>query len=350
MTARARVAINGFGRIGRNVFRAALGRANTDDAEHAVGIDIVAVNDVNDPAMLAYLLEFDTVHGHLSEPIRFAGSTLHVGDRRVRISSEREPSLLPWREIGIDVVIESTGHFTVGTDAKRHIEAGARRVLISAPATGADITICMGVNENRFDPALHTIISNASCTTNCLAPMALVLHRRFGIETGFMTTIHAYTNDQKLVDLPHRGHTRDLRRARAAAQNIVPSTTGAALAIGEVIPELRGRLNGMAVRVPVPDGSLTDLVCALAFPATVEEVNRAFDDAAGGARMRGILQVTHRPLVSSDILGNSHSCVLSACDTMAIGRHVKVLAWYDNEWAYANRLLDLIAHMTVANV
>ena len=342
MTTRARVAINGFGRIGRNALRAALGRA---DADAAAGIEIVAINDVNDPAMLAYLLEFDTVHGHLPASIELVGDVLRVGDRRVRMSSDRDPSQLPWQELGIDVVIESTGHFTVRHDAACHLEAGAGRVIISAPATGADITICMGVNEDRFDPARHTIISNASCTTNCLAPMAHVLHRRFGIESGFMTTIHAYTNDQKLVDLPHRGHTRDLRRARAAAQNIVPSTTGAALAIGDVIPELRDRFAGIAVRVPVPDGSLTDLVCTLSSPATVDDVNRAFDDAAREERMRGVLEVTHRPLVSSDILGNSHSCVLSACDTMALGGHVKVLAWYDNEWAYANRLLDLVAHI-----
>ena len=338
---RSRVAINGFGRIGRNVLRAMLER---DD-----GIEIVAVNDVNDAAMLAYLLEFDTVRGRLPMRVELVGEQLGVGDRTVRISAERNPSCLPWAELGIDVVIEATGHFTVRDDAAAHLEAGAGRVIISAPATAADITICMGVNEDRFDPSLHQVISNASCTTNCLAPMALVLHRRFAIQSGFMTTIHAYTNDQKLVDLPHRGHTRDPRRARAAAQNIVPSTTGAAVAIGEVIPELRGLLDGLAVRVPVPDGSLTDLVCTLGEEVTIEEVNAAFVDAAGQDRMRGILEVSDRPLVSSDIVGDSHSCVISACDTMARGPHVKILAWYDNEWAYANRLLDLVGHVQRAS-
>lgn len=333
----ARVAINGFGRIGRNVFRAML--------EHDDGIDIVAINDVNEPGMLTYLLEFDTVRGRLPEPVRLVEDRLEVGDRSVRVSAERDPRQLPWRELGIDVVIESTGHFTMRDAAMSHVEAGAGRVVISAPATGADITICMGVNEDRFDPRLHEVISNASCTTNCLAPMAFVLNDRFGIESGFMTTIHAYTNDQNLVDLPHRGHTRDPRRARAAAQNIVPSTTGAAEAIGQVIPELRGRLNGIAVRVPVANGSLVDLVCTLSSPASVEEVNQSFLEAAEKARMTGILEVTERPLVSSDIVGNSHSCVLSACDTMAREGNVKVLAWYDNEWAYANRLLDLVRHI-----
>ena len=341
MSSGARVAINGFGRIGRNVFRAALDRQN--------GVEIVAVNDVNDPAMLAYLLEFDTVRGHLPMPVELINDRLKVGDSTVVVSGEREPLRLPWEDLGIDVVVESTGHFTVRDEAARHLEAGAGRVIISAPATGADITICMGVNEDRFHPQHHQVISNASCTTNCLAPMALVLHQCFGIESGFMTTIHAYTNDQKLVDLPHRGHTRDQRRARAAAQNIVPSTTGAAVAIGEVIPELRGLLDGMAVRVPVPDGSLTDLVCTLAEPVSIEQVNGAFALAALDDRMGGILEITERPLVSSDILGNSHSCVVSACDTMARGRHVKTLAWYDNEWAYANRLLDLAAYIHAAS-
>ena len=337
MSSAARVAINGFGRIGRNVFRAVLERPDS--------IDIVAVNDVNDPEMLAYLLEFDTVRGHLPQRVELVGNRLRVGGSTVHLSGEREPLRLPWNDLGIDVVVEATGHFTVGGDARRHIEAGAGLVVISAPATGADITICMGVNEDRFDPRHHAVISNASCTTNCLAPMALVLHQRFGIESAFMTTIHAYTNDQKLVDLPHRGHTRDQRRARAAAQNIVPSTTGAAVAIGEVIPDLSGLLDGMAVRVPVPDGSLTDLVCTLAEPVTIEQVNGAFMEAALADRLGGILAVTYRPLVSSDILGNSHSCVISACDTMARGRHVKTLAWYDNEWAYAHRLVDLSAHI-----
>jgi glyceraldehyde 3-phosphate dehydrogenase len=255
---------------------------------------------------------------------------------------ERDPADLPWDDLGIDVVVESTGSFTVRHEAERHVKAGAKRVLISAPATGADLTICMGVNDAMYDGDRHVVISNASCTTNCLAPMIDVLHRSFGVRSAFMTTVHAYTNDQNLLDLPHRGHTRDLRRARAAAQNIVPSTTGAARAIDEVIPELAGRIDGVALRVPVADASIVDLVCDLARRPDADAINAAFAEAAATDRYRGILDVTDRPLVSSDIVGRPPSCTFSAPDTMVQGRHSKIFGWYDNEWGYANRLVDTV--------
>ena len=334
----ARVAINGFGRIGRGVVRAALARPGH--------VEVVAVNDTNDPAMLAYLLEHDTVHGPIPVPVTLDGDAIRVGSDVLSLSHEPDPALLRWDRLGIDVVIESTGRFTMAHEAAGHLKAGAKRVIISAPATGADLTVCMGVNHDRFDPALHTIVSNASCTTNCLASMAHVLHHRFGLVEGFMSTVHAYTNDQNLLDLPHRGHTRDFRRSRAAAQNIVPSSTGAARAIGEVLPELAGRLDGIAFRVPVACGSVTDLVCTLGLNVSVDEVNTAFREAAADPRFDGILAVTDVPMVSTDIIGRPQSCLFSAYDTMTRGDRIKVLGWYDNEWGYANRLLELAALMS----
>ncbi|MEJ7562583.1 MAG: type I glyceraldehyde-3-phosphate dehydrogenase [Ilumatobacteraceae bacterium] len=331
--AMTRVAINGFGRIGRSVVRAALARPGR--------VEVVAVNDTNDPAMLVYLLEHDTVHGPADTEIALDGNAIHIGDDVIALSHDPDPSQLPWGDLGVDVVIESTGRFTMADEAAGHLKAGAGRVIISAPATGQDLTVCMGVNHDRYDPALHTVVSNASCTTNCLASMVDVLHRRFGFLDGFMSTVHAYTNDQNLLDLPHRGHTRDFRRSRAAAQNIVPSTTGAARAIDEVLPELAGRLDGMAFRVPVACGSVTDLVCTVGRPVSSDEVNAAFTEAATEPRFDGVLAVTDIPLVSSDIIGRPQSCVFSACDTMTSGDRVKVLGWYDNEWGYANRLLEL---------
>ena len=330
-----RVAVNGFGRIGRCFMRASLCRPGT--------VEVVAVNDTNEPDMLAYLLEHDTVQGLLRFPVTVEPGALVVGTDRVTVTRKRDPAKLPWGELGIDVVIESTGRFTMADEAAAHLEAGAGRVIISAPATGADLTVCMGVNHDRFDPERHRIVSNASCTTNCLAAMVYVLHDRFELLDGFMSTVHAYTNDQNLLDLPHRGHTRDLRRGRAAAQNIVPSSTGAARAIGEVLPELAGRLDGMAFRVPVACGSVTDLVATLGRPVTNHEVGEAFAAAAAEPRFAGILGVTDRPIVSSDIIGQSYSCLFSTCDTMTNASRVKVLGWYDNEWGYSNRLLELAA-------
>jgi len=334
-----RVGVNGFGRIGRSFVRAALARPGT--------VEVVAVNDTNDPEMLAYLLEHDTVHGPISVPVDLeeAPGALWLGSERIALLQERVPEKLPWADLGVDVVIESTGSFTVADEAAGHLLGGARRVVISAPATGADLTVCMGVNHDQFDPELHSIVSNASCTTNCLAAMVSVLHDRFELLDGFMSTVHAYTNDQNLLDLPHRGHTRDLRRGRAAAQNIVPSSTGAARAIGQVLPELDGRLDGMAFRVPVACGSVTDLVATLGRPVTRDEVNDAFATAAADPRLAGILGVTSVPIVSTDIIGQAYSCLFSSCDTMARGDRVKVLGWYDNEWGYSNRLLDLAALM-----
>jgi glyceraldehyde 3-phosphate dehydrogenase len=332
-----RVAVNGFGRIGRTVMRAALARPGP--------VEIVAVNDTNDPATLAYLLQNDTVHGPMSTTVELDCDTLCVGSNRVALSHEREPDRLPWRDLDIDVVVESTGCFTVADEAAGHLRAGARRVIISAPATGADLTVCMGVNDHRFDPDRHRIVSNASCTTNCLASLVAVLDQRFAVVHGFMSTVHAYTNDQHLVDRPHRGHSRDPRRGRAAAQNIVPSSTGAARAIDEVLPSLAGRLDGLAFRVPVACGSVTDLVATLGRTVHRDEVNEAFVDAAGEDHFAGILGVTDVPIVSTDIVGQAYSCLLSSCDTMAQGTRVKVLGWYDNEWGYSNRVLELAALM-----
>ncbi|HVU73447.1 MAG TPA: type I glyceraldehyde-3-phosphate dehydrogenase [Mycobacteriales bacterium] len=325
-----KVGINGFGRIGRNYFRAVL--------DQHPEIEIVAANDLGDLATMAHLLKYDTVLGTLGHDVRAGDGAIHVGDKTIKILAERDPAKLPWGELGVDIVIESTGHFTKAADAKKHLEGGAKKVIISAPATDEDITIVMGVNDGAYDPAAHTIISNASCTTNCVAPMAKVLHSTFGIERGYMTTVHAYTNDQVILDFPHK----DLRRARAAAQNIIPTSTGAAKATALVLPELKGKLDGIALRVPVPDGSITDLVLELSREVTKDEVNAAFK-AAADSELKGIMLYTEDPIVSSDIVGTPYSCTLDASLTMVTGSTVKVLGWYDNEWGYSSRLGDLTA-------
>jgi glyceraldehyde 3-phosphate dehydrogenase (phosphorylating) len=327
-----RVGINGFGRIGRNFWRA----ANAVDGDR--GIEIVAANDLGDVATMAHLLKYDSVVGTLPHEVSVSGDTIKVGDRSIKILAERDPAKLPWGDLGVDVVIESTGLFTTGPKARAHIEAGAKKVIISAPAKEEDITIVMGVNDDTYDPDAHTIISNASCTTNCVAPMAKVLLDSFGIVKGLMTTVHAYTQDQNLQDGPHK----DLRRARAAAINIVPTSTGAAKATSLVIPELKGKLDGYSLRVPVPDGSITDLVVELGRDVTKDEVNAAFKAAADGA-LKGILYYTEAPIVSTDIVGSPASCTFDASITMAYGNQVKVFGWYDNEWGYSSRLVDLAA-------
>ena len=327
-----RIGINGFGRIGRGFWRS----ANAADGDR--GIEIVAANDLGDVATMAHLLKYDTVLGTLAEEVSVSGDTIRVGDKSIKILAEREPAKLPWRDLGVDVVIESTGRFTTGPTARAHLEAGAKKVIISAPAKEEDITIVMGVNDDAYDPATHHIISNASCTTNCVAPMAKVLLDNFGIVKGLMTTIHAYTNDQVILDFPHK----DLRRARAAAVNIIPTTTGAAKATALVLPELKGKLDGMAMRVPVPDGSVTDLVVELNREATKDEVNAAFLAAAEGP-LKGYLYYTEDQIVSSDIVGSPASCTFDASLTMTFGNQVKVIGWYDNEWGYSSRLVDLAA-------
>jgi glyceraldehyde 3-phosphate dehydrogenase len=323
-----RVGINGFGRIGRNFYRAVLASG--------ADIEVVGVNDLTDNKTLAHLLTYDSILGRLGVPVSFSEDEITVGGKSFKAIAERDPSALPWKDLGADVVLESTGRFTNAEDAKKHIEAGAKKVIISAPAKNEDITIVMGINHDAYDPARHAIISNASCTTNCLAPMAKVLLDEFGIVKGLMTTIHAYTNDQVILDFPHK----DLRRARAAALNIIPTTTGAARAISLVIPELKGRLDGFAMRVPVPTGSATDLTVELGREATKDEVNAAFQKAAGGA-LRGILEYTEAPIVSSDIVTSPASCTFDAGLTTAQGNQVKIVGWYDNEWGYSNRLADL---------
>ncbi|HEX9540463.1 MAG TPA: type I glyceraldehyde-3-phosphate dehydrogenase [Streptosporangiaceae bacterium] len=328
-----RVGINGFGRIGRNYWRAvnaAQAGGGADD------IEIVAANDLTDPATLAHLLKYDTVLGTLAQDVVTDAGAITVGKNTIKVLAERNPAALPWRDLGVDVVIESTGRFTKAADAGRHLAAGAKKVIISAPASGEDITIVMGVNDSAYDPASHHIISNASCTTNCVAPMAKVLMESFGIVKGLMTTIHAYTNDQVILDFPHK----DLRRARAAAQNIIPTTTGAAKATALVLPELKGKLDGMSMRVPVMDGSVTDLVVQLSREATKDEVNAAFHAAAEGP-LKGYLHYTADPIVSSDIVGTPYSCTFDSGLTMTFGDQVKVIGWYDNEWGYSNRLADL---------
>ena len=325
-----RVGINGFGRIGRNFWRA----ANAADGDR--GIEIVAANDLGDVATMAHLLKYDSVIGTLPYDVSVSGDTIQVGAKSIKILAERDPAKLPWGDLGVDVVIESTGLFTTGPAARAHIEAGAKKVIISAPAKEEDITIVMGVNDDKYDPEAHTIISNASCTTNCVAPMAKVLLDNFGIVKGLMTTVHAYTQDQNLQDGPHK----DLRRARAAAINIVPTSTGAAKATSLVIPELKGKLDGYSLRVPVPDGSITDLVVELGRDVTKDEVNAAFKAAAEGS-LKGILYYTEDPIVSSDIIGSPASCTFDASITMAHGNQVKVFGWYDNEWGYSSRLADL---------
>ena len=324
-----KVGINGFGRIGRLAFRYALENGN--------GVDIVAINDLTDANMLAHLLKYDSIHGALKEDVRVEGSSIFVGDKEIKVYSESEPANIPWGELGVEIVIESTGVFRKREQAQKHIDAGAKKVIISAPGTNEDFTTVLGVNEEDYDPANHHVISNASCTTNCLAPFAKVLHEKFGIKRGLMTTIHSYTTDQKILDLPHK----DYRRARAAALNIVPTTTGAAKAVAKVLPELEGKLNGMAVRVPTPTGSLVDLVVELEKDVTAEEVNNAFREAAEGP-MKGVLAYTEDPIVSSDIVGNTHSSIVDGLSTMVMeGNQVKVVSWYDNEVGYASRCIDL---------
>jgi glyceraldehyde 3-phosphate dehydrogenase len=326
-----RVGINGFGRIGRNVLRAARGRESE--------FEIVAVNDLMDIGTAAHLLRYDSVHRRFPGTVDESGDGLVVDGSPIRVLAEREPSALPWKELGVEVVVESTGLFTGRDAAGSHLQAGARKVIISAPAKEPDITICMGVNDGEYDPEQHHIISNASCTTNCLAPMAKVLVDTFGVEQGFMTTIHAYTNDQHVLDLPHK----DMRRARAAAVNVIPTSTGAARAIGLVIPDLKGKLDGFAMRVPVSDGSATDLVATVGRETTRDEVNDAMRAAAERGPMAGVLTYTEHPIVSGDIVGESSSCIFDSLLTMANGRMVKVVGWYDNEWGYSCRVADLVA-------
>jgi glyceraldehyde 3-phosphate dehydrogenase len=334
-----RVGINGFGRIGRNYWRAANAEAIGMAGRIPPGeIEIVAANDLTDPATLAHLLKYDTVLGTLPLDVSVSGDTLRVGGQSVKVLAERDPAKLPWKDLGVDIVLESTGRFTKAADARNHLDAGAKKVIISAPAKGEDLTIVLGVNDSAYDPEKHHIISNASCTTNCVAPMAKVLLDSFGIVKGLMTTVHAYTNDQVILDFPHK----DLRRARAAAQNIIPTTTGAAKATSLVLPEVKGKLDGMALRVPVPDGSLVDLVVQLNREATKDEVNAAFRAAAEGP-LKGILYYTEDAIVSSDIVGSPASCTFDASLTMTFGDQVKILGWYDNEWGYSSRLADLTA-------
>ncbi|MDQ1287487.1 MAG: hypothetical protein QG622_1052 [Actinomycetota bacterium] len=323
-----RVGINGFGRIGRNFFRAVLASG--------ADIEIVGVNDLTDNKTLAHLLKYDSILGRLGKVVEYSEDSITVGGKSFKALAERDPGALPWKELGADVVIESTGHFTDATKAAAHISAGAKKVLISAPAKNEDITIVMGINDGDYDAAKHNVISNASCTTNCLAPMAQVLLENFGIVKGLMTTIHAYTNDQVILDFPHK----DLRRARGAATNMIPTTTGAARAISLVIPELKGKLDGYAMRVPVPTGSATDLTVQLGRETTKDEVNAAFKKAAAGA-LAGILEYTEDPIVSSDIVTSPASCTLDAGLTTVQGDQAKIVGWYDNEWGYSNRLVDL---------
>jgi glyceraldehyde 3-phosphate dehydrogenase len=327
-----KVGINGFGRIGRNVFRAALKNPN---------IEVVAVNDLTDANMLAHLLQYDSVHGKLDAEVKVDGNNLIVNGKTIKVLAERDPAQLGWGELGVEVVVESTGRFTKREDAAKHLEAGAKKVIISAPATNEDITIVMGVNHEKYDPANHHVISNASCTTNCLAPFAKVLHEKFGIVRGMMTTVHAYTNDQQILDLPHK----DYRRARAAAESIIPTTTGAAKAVALVLPELKGKLNGMAMRVPVSNVSIVDLVAELEKEVTVEEVNAALKAAAEG-ELKGILAYSEEPLVSKDYNGNPASSTIDALSTMVMeGKMVKVVSWYDNETGYSHRVVDLIDYI-----
>ncbi len=327
-----KVGVNGFGRIGRNFLRAAL--------ESGANFEIVGINDLTDNATLAHLLKYDSILGRLKVPVTFTDSTITVGGKTISISAERDPANIPWRKLGVDVVVESTGIFTKATDAGKHIAAGAKKVIISAPATDEDITIVMGVNHEKYDSAKHNIISNASCTTNCLAPMAKVLNDEFGIVRGLMTTIHAYTNDQVILDFPHK----DLRRSRAAALSIIPTSTGAAKAISLVLPELKGKLDGYALRVPVPTGSATDLTVELSKEASVAEINAALKKASQGA-LKGYMTYTEDPIVSIDIVTDPSSCIVDAGLTKVIGSTAKVVGWYDNEWGYSNRLVDLIQYI-----
>ena len=327
------VGINGFGRIGRNFYRALVASGVQD-------IDVVGINDLTDTATLAHLLKYDSVLGRFPLPVEHGDGELIVGGRRIRVFAEKDPAALPWGAMGVSIVIESTGHFTDATKARAHLEAGARKVIISAPAKNEDITIVMGVNEASYDPSTQDILSNASCTTNCLAPMAKVLDDTFGIERGMMTTIHAYTNDQRILDFPHS----DLRRARAAAINMIPTTTGAAKAIGLVLPQLKGKLDGYAMRVPTPTGSATDLTVELKKSATAAEINEAMRNAAASS-LAGIMRYTEDPIVSSDIVTDPASVILDADLTNSMGTLAKVVGWYDNEWGYSNRLIDLTQYV-----
>jgi len=327
-----KVAINGFGRIGRNFFRACL---NNPD------IEIVGINDLTDAYTLAHLLKYDSVHGKLDADVKAEDNAIVVNGKKIEITAIKDPAQLPWKELGVDIVIESTGVFRDREGAGKHLEAGAKRVIISAPGKNPDLTVVLGVNEDKYDPEKHYIISNASCTTNCLAPVAKILNDNWEIVQGYMVTVHAYTNDQRILDLPHK----DLRRARAAAINIIPTTTGAAKAVGEVLPELKGKLDGTARRVPVADGSLVDLTVVLKKPTTEEEINAKMKEAAEG-KLKGILEYTEDPIVSQDIVGNPHSSIFDALSTKVInGTFAHISSWYDNEWGYSNRLKDLVLYM-----
>ncbi len=328
-----RVAINGFGRIGRNFLRSSIGKNE---------FEIVAINDLTDAKTLAHLLKYDSVHGILTEDVKTGNGSIIVNDKEIKVFAITEPEKLPWNDLNIDIVVESTGRFADRASSSKHIDAGAKWVIISAPAKDPDVTVCMGVNEEVLDPTKHKIISNASCTTNCLAPVAKVLNNEFKIIKGLMTTVHAYTNDQRILDLPHK----DLRRARAAALNMIPTTTGAAKAVGLVLPELKGKLNGMAIRVPTPNVSVVDLIVELSKEVTAEEINSSLKNASE-SYMKGILQYSEEPLVSSDLNGNEHSSIVDGTSTMVIGgTFAKVLAWYDNEWGYSCRLRDLIIYIS----
>lgn len=328
-----RLGINGFGRIGRHTYRAML--------KKRMDIDVIAVNDLTDPKTLAHLLKYDSIHGTLEADVSYTSDSIVVDGKRLKVLAVRDPAQLPWRELGVEIVVESTGLFTERSKAEKHLEAGAKKVIISAPAKGEDLTIVLGVNHQKYDPGKHHIVSNASCTTNCLAPVAKVLMDNFGVKRGLMTTIHSYTNDQRILDLPHE----DLRRARAAALAMIPTTTGAARAIGLVLPELKGKLDGMAIRVPTPNVSLVDLTAELEEEASVEMANRAMRKAAD-EELKGILQYCDEPLVSVDFNGNDHSSIFDSLSTSVIeNRLIKVLAWYDNEWGYSNRVADLVNYI-----
>ena len=334
--AKIRVGINGFGRIGRNFLRAQLARGGS--------FEIVAANDVGDTKTMAHLLRHDSVLGNLDVPVEAGDGFIRVDGNEIRFTTERDPAQLPWEELGVDVAIESTGLFTNREGAAKHLEAGAKKVVISAPATDPDLTVVLGVNDREYDPERHNIISNASCTTNCVAPLAKVLHGAYTIERGFMTTIHAYTNDQRTLDLPHS----DLRRARAAAVNLIPTSTGAARAIGVVMPDLEGKIDGMSMRAPVPTGSIVDLVVQTAKETTADDVNALFRSRADTGDFEGILQYTDEPIVSSDIVHSSYSAIFDSELTMANGNLVKVFGWYDNEWGYSCRLVELVEHIGCA--
>jgi glyceraldehyde 3-phosphate dehydrogenase len=328
-----RVGINGFGRIGRNFFRAARKRR--------ADLEFVAVNDLGDAKTMAHLLKFDSVLGPLEDEVEAADGAINVGGDELRLLNEKDPAALPWKELGVEVVLESTGLFTKRDQAQLHLDAGAQKVVISAPATDPDVTVVLGVNDDAYDRGEHRIVSLASCTTNCVAPIAKVLHDSWGIESGFMTTIHAYTNDQQILDLPHK----DLRRARAAGINLIPTSTGAARAIGVVIPELQGKVDGVAIRAPVPDGSVVDLVAHLRSQVDVDEVNTRFKEVADGGALEGILLYSDDPIVSTDVIGSEYSSIFDSQLTMAKGNEVKVFGWYDNEWGYSCRLVDMVERL-----